>query len=381
MYREPASRFLTRKATIEVNAMNEEKRMNEDRKLEHLSLICEQGMQASRNWMEDVYLHPSAVPTVDPGDIDLSCTLFGHHFNAPFYIAAMTGGHPKSKVINEILARTCAETGIPLGLGSQRVALDNEDLVETYKIARDVSSDLFLFGNIGMSQLVKSPNPILVAKKCVDMIKADALAIHFNKLQELVQPEGDRVFSNIMDIVEGIAYALDVPVMLKEVGTGFSRLDFETIKNYRIGAIDVGGFGGTNFAMVEAGRMNDEIYPYTRNMGAIFKDCGIPTPASIMLAKKHADFPILATGGIRTGLDVVKALCLGANMAGLAYPFLIACLNDVSSESVSIENSMKEVETIKAEIRIAMCLLNAKTVGDLEQSQVHCSEELTGWTA
>ena len=357
--------------------VDEEQRVNEDRKLEHLALICEKGMQASRNWMDSVYLHPRAVPMVDPGDIDLSCTLFGRHFNAPFYVAAMTGGHAKSKVINEVLAKACAEAGIPLGLGSQRVALDNDELVETYKIARDVSDDLFLIGNIGMSQLVKSNNPIIVAKKCVDMIKADALAIHFNKLQELVQPEGDRVFSKIMDIVESIAYALDVPVIIKEVGTGFSRPDFETIKNYRIGAIDVGGFGGTNFALVEAERANEDTYPYTRNMGEVFKDCGIPTPASIIMAKKYAVFPTLATGGIRTGLDVVKALCLGANMAGMAYPFLIACLNDINSES--IENSTKEIETIKAEIRIAMCLLNARTIADLEESQVHFSDELQAW--
>ncbi|HME53217.1 MAG TPA: type 2 isopentenyl-diphosphate Delta-isomerase [Candidatus Lokiarchaeia archaeon] len=359
--------------------MDEEQRVNEDRKLEHLTLICEKGMQASRNWMEDVYLHPRAIPTVDPGDIDMSCSLFGRHFNAPFYVAGMTGGHSKSKVINEILARACAEAGIPLGLGSQRVALDNEDLVETFKIARDVSDELFLIGNIGMSQLVKSPNPIIVAKKSVDMIKADALAIHFNKLQELVQPEGDRMFSKIMDIVESIAYALDVPVILKEVGTGFSRSDFEMIKNYRIGAIDVGGFGGTNFALVEAERLDEDKNPYTRNMGDVFKDCGIPTPASIILAKNHAAIPTLATGGIRTGLDVVKAICLGANMAGLAYPFLIACLNDITSDSVSTENTMKEIESIETEIRIAMCLLNAQNVGDLEASHVHCSAELRAW--
>nr|MDO8115265.1 type 2 isopentenyl-diphosphate Delta-isomerase [Candidatus Sigynarchaeota archaeon] len=359
--------------------MGDEKQLHEDRKMEHVKIICEKGMQASRNWIDDVYLHPSAIPSIDPGDIDTSCMLFGRKFDAPFYIAGMTGGHPKSKKINEVLARACVKAKIPLGLGSQRVALDNDTLVETYKVARDVSDDLFLIGNIGMSQLVKSKNPVVIAKKCVDMIKANALAIHFNKLQELVQPEGDRAFAKVMDIVEAVAYALKVPIILKEVGAGFSRSDFEILKNFRIGAVDVGGYGGTNFALVEAERVNEEKYPYTRNMGEVFKDCGIPTPVSVVFSKKYARIPTLATGGIRTGLDVVKMLCLGADMAGLAYPFLIACLNDISSDATSIENCMKEIETIKAEIKIAMCMLNAKRVGDLGAAMVHMSQELLGW--
>jgi isopentenyl-diphosphate delta-isomerase len=351
----------------------------EDRKLDHIKLITERGMQSSRNWMDEVYLHPDAIPAVDPQDIDISAHVFGRKFDAPFYVAAMTGGHPASKRINEVLARACAKTNIPMGVGSQRAAIDNESVVDTFKIARDISSDLFLIANIGMSQLVKSKSPIVMAKKCVDMIKADALAIHFNKLQELVQPEGDRSFCKIMDIIESIEYGLKIPVIIKEVGMGFSRSDYEILRNYRVAAVDTGGFGGTNFTMVEAVRVDEEKYPFTRNLGDVFKDCGTPTPVSITLAKKYTGLPVLATGGIRTGLDVVKALCLGADIAGIAYPFLITALNDVNGETTSIEACMKEIETIKAELRTAMCLLNAKRVSDLDDSQVHVSAELSRW--
>ncbi|MEX2680424.1 MAG: type 2 isopentenyl-diphosphate Delta-isomerase [Candidatus Sigynarchaeota archaeon] len=361
--------------------MSNERKSNEDRKLDHIKLITENGMQSSRNWMDDVYLHPDAIPAVDPGDIDISVHLFGRKFDAPFYIAAMTGGHPKSKKINEVLARACAKSNIPLGVGSQRVALDNYELVDTFKIARDVSDNLFLIANIGMSQIVKSKSPIDTAKECIDMIKANALAIHFNKLQELVQPEGDRNFSKVMDVIEAIENDLDIPVIIKEVGMGFSRSDYEILRGYKVAAVDTGGFGGTNFSLVEAVRVDEASYPYTRNLGKTFQDCGTPTPVSIMLAKKYTGLSIMATGGIRTGLDVVKTLCLGADMAGLAYPFLIAALNDVKAtmDVVSSDACTMEIETIKAEIKTAMCLLNARRVTDLDDSQVHVSADLSRW--
>ncbi len=355
--------------------------LNEDRKLDHVKFIMEGGMQSLRNWIDDVYLHPDAIPAVDPADIDMSAHLFGRKFSAPFYIPAMTGGHPKSKKINEVLARACAKANIPMGVGSQRVALDNDGVADTFKIARDVSDSLFLVANIGMSQIVKSKSPVDTAKKCIDMITADALAIHFNKLQELVQPEGDRDFTKIMDIIEAIEDGLKIPVIVKEVGMGFSRSDYEILHSYRVAAVDTGGFGGTNFSLVEAARTNQDAYPYTRNLGETFQNCGTPTPVSVMLAKKYTGLPVLATGGIRTGLDVVKVLCLGADIAGLAYPFLIAALNDVNvgEKAVSIENCTKEIETIKAEIKTAMCLLNARRVGDLDDSQVHVSADLSRW--
>jgi len=188
-----------------------------------------------------------------------------------------------------------------MGVGSQRVALDNEGVVDSFKIARDVSSDLFLIANIGMSQLVKSKSPVVIAKKCVDMIKADALAIHFNKLQELVQPEGDRNFAKIMDIVEAIEIELKIPIIIKEVGMGFSRSDYEILRNYHVAAVDTGGFGGTNFTLVEAVRVEEQNYPYTRNLGETFQNCGTPTPASVILAKKYTGLPIWPRGAFARG--------------------------------------------------------------------------------
>lgn len=357
-----------------------ESTIHEDRKVEHLELIYKKGMQSSRNWMEDVFIHPSGIPTIDPSDVDISCPLFGRKFGAPIYIAAMTGGHTKTKPINEGLAKICAERNIPLGLGSQRAAIENESLADTYRIARDVSSDLFLIGNIGMSQLIKSENPIRMAARCVEMIEANALAIHFNKLQELCQPEGDRIFSKILDILDFVIHELDVPIIIKEVGFGFGKKDLQTFSNVHAGAIDVGGFGGTNFAVVEANRVNEKESQYTRKLGNTFKDVGTPTPASIMLAMNYVNSPILATGGIRTGLDVVKCLSLGANMAGLAYPFLVAYYKDLENDTTKgMEYSLKELDTIINEIKVAFLLLNAKSVDNLTTKNVHISEELERW--
>ncbi len=357
--------------------MTPENDIHETRKFDHLRLIKEKGMQSSRNWMEDVYLHPRAIPAVDPDEIDVGVSLFGTRFKAPFYIAAMTGGHEKAKEINETLARACVTAGIPLGLGSQRVALDQKGLVDTYRVVRDVSSELFVIGNIGMSQLASAPDPVALAEACVAMIDANALAIHFNKLQELVQPEGDRKFSRVLDAVKDVIEQLNVPVILKEVGMGFSREDTRLVMGLKPDAVDVGGFGGTNFSMVEAERSRGQDASLTRALGITFKDCGTPTPASIVIARSALDCPIIATGGLRTGLDVVKALCLGATMAGFAYPFLVNCL--YHSRYDALQACTAEIETIMRETQVAMSLANARTIDDLRPSFVHCSSDLESW--
>ncbi|MHA1891710.1 MAG: alpha-hydroxy-acid oxidizing protein, partial [Promethearchaeota archaeon] len=291
----------------------------------------------------------------------------------------MTGGHPKVKKINEILARAASQFGIPMGLGSQRVGLDNENLQETYSVARDVDPDLFLIGNIGMAQLAKSRDPVETARKCVEMIDANAIAIHFNKLQELVQPEGDKSFSRSIDFINEIEDGVGVPVILKEVGMGFSKNDFIYVNELKISAIDVGGYGGTNFTAIEAFRTQDEEYPFSRNMGNLFDEVGIPTPASTYLGNKFSDKIIIATGGIRSGLDVVKSILVGASMAGIAYPILIACLNDINNKNKSITNLEKEIKTIFEEIKTTMVLLNAPTIDDLKHANWHFSPELRQW--
>lgn len=354
-------------------------KINENRKWEHLKLIYEQGMQSKKNWMDEVILHPDAIPFVDYDDVSTSCMLFGERFAAPFLVAAMTGGHPRARQINEILAMACSKSGVPLGLGSQRVGMEDEELIQTYRVARDISPDLFLLGNIGMSQLVSAENPVTLARECVDMIDANGLVIHFNKLQELIQPEGDRIFATIMEIVSAVKDALPVPVILKEVGMGFSERDSRTLNAGSVDAIDIGGFGGTNFSLVEAGRITNDTYPYSRNPGNIFQDCGTPTPISIYFMKKNSDLPVIATGGIRTGLDVVKTICIGASMAGIAYPFLLSSMDDLKEGNGCFSRTVRQIDTLIHEIRIAMVLLNARSIDELDSTCIHFTGNLSHW--
>ncbi|MHA1697819.1 MAG: type 2 isopentenyl-diphosphate Delta-isomerase, partial [Promethearchaeota archaeon] len=330
--------------------MNIKQNVHVDRKLDHLMLISENGMQSDRNWMDEITIHPQAIPRINYKDIELAREMFGRRFQSPIFIAAMTGGHPKAKLINKVLAKACDTMGIPIGLGSQRVAFNDKDLIDTFRIAREVSEDLFIIGNIGMSQLAKSDDPVALARSCVEMIDANALAVHFNKLQELVQLEGDRDNSNILEIVKILNSRLKVPIILKEVGMGFSRADYKILSTINVEYVDVGGYGGTNFSLVEAARIDEKKYPFSRNLGKTFKECGTPTPVSIILARKYKDFKILATGGIRTGLDVVKAICLGASMCGIAYPFLLSALNDIKENNDSTSYTIQEIQTLNYEI-------------------------------
>lgn len=349
--------------------------------MDHLKLVHENGMQALKNWMDEVILHPRAIPHVDMEDVDVSCTMFGRRFDAPVLVSAMTGGHPGTMPVNEALARACDRANIPLGLGSQRVGLDDPDLAGTYSVARDVSKDLFIIGNIGIGQLARSPDPGAVARACVEMIGANALAVHFNKLQELIQPEGDKRFGNIKQIIEEVARSAGVPVIAKEVGMGFSKADCEVLAGLPVACIDVGGLGGTNFALVEASRVETGLSggKWTRNPGPVFKDCGTPTPVSVVFASTVTRHPVIATGGMRTGLDVVKALCLGASMAGFAYPLLLPIMTAIENGRDPVAPCTREIETIVAEIRTSMALLDAKNITALTARDVHLTPRLQRW--
>jgi isopentenyl-diphosphate delta-isomerase len=265
----------------------------------------------------------------------------------------MTGGTEKAGKINRILAAAAQETGIPMGVGSQRVALENPQITETFAV-RNSAPDILLFANLGAIQLNYELTPD-DCQKAVDMIEADALILHLNPLQEAVMDDGNTNFAGLVKKIESVCRSLPVPVIIKEVGWGISRQDAVKLKEAGVAAIDIAGAGGTSWTEVEMHRAKTEM---GQKIASAFVNWGIPTSESIGLVKTAApDLPIFASGGIRNGMEIAKTIALGAVMGGMASPFLKAA--DQSLDAV-----VQEINRIKREIQISMFAVGA---GDLDQ--------------
>lgn len=324
--------------------------MISDRKLEHLLFCAHYDVQYKNKTtgFEDIEFIHRALPEVNKEKIDLSTELFGKELKAPLIISAMTGGHPSSLRINKELAIAAEKLGIGMGLGSQRAGIEHPELVGTYKIARDIAPNALLIGNIGAPQ-------IEMASSAVDMVEADALAIHLNPLQESIQPEGDINSEGVIDSIGTIVDLIDVPVIAKETGAGINLEDAKLLNNIGVSCIDVAGAGGTSWAAVETYRAEDS------DLGKLFWDWGIPTAISTIEVNQTAsDLSIIASGGIRSGLDVAKAIALGADVAGIATPLLKAAY-------VGHEEVIKLINKYMEALRITMFLIGASNLEELKK--------------
>ena len=334
----------------------------ERRKSEHLKIVAT-GDVASRTgpgW-SDVHLFHHALPVTDLSAVDLSTVFLGHRLRAPIVVAAMTGGHDAAGKINAILAGAAERHGVAMGLGSQRAALRNARLGRTYAAAREAAPTAVLIANIGAAQLVPQDSgppltPDQVAE-AVAMIRADALAIHFNFLEEIVQPEGDRRATGLREAIAGAVASINVPAIAKETGAGLSRQAAQGLRRLGFRALDVGGLGGTSFAAVETIRAQARGDIRGAALGAVYRDWGIPTAVSVVAAGA-AGLPVIATGGIRTGLDAAKAIALGASLVGIARPLLVAALEGPSAVEAWIGQFLEE-------LRAAVFLTGGKRVDDL----------------
>ncbi len=317
----------------------------ESRKADHIRINLEQDVQFPRlrTGLERYRLPHRALPELNLARIDASVELFGKRLSAPILISSMTGGAAIAREINRKLALAAQKHKIAMGLGSQRAAIEDPTLAETYRI-RDVAPDILLFANVGAVQL----NYGYGSEQCqraIDMVGADALILHFNVLQEAVQAEGDIDFSGLLDKVEAVCRSVSAPVIAKEVGWGFSAEDARALKEAGVAAIDVAGAGGTSWSEVEYHRAPSAFHA---RVARSFADWGIPTADAILQARCGApELPILASGGLRDGIDIAKCLALGATLGGLASPFLRAA--DHSLEAVD-----QLVEELRAQLRIAM---------------------------
>jgi isopentenyl-diphosphate delta-isomerase len=302
----------------------------EQRKREHVELAAGDKVGAgSGAGFDDVQLVHEALPETSVDAIDTSVDLLGHRLGLPLVISAMTGGFAGGEEINATLARAADRHGLAMGVGSQRAALAQPDLARTYSAAREHAPDAFLIANIGVAQLVaQADRPALSSSEIADlisMIGANAMAVHLNAVQELVQPEGQADARGWLTAIESVARSVSVPVIAKETGAGISASTARRLRDAGLAALDVGGRGGTSFAAIEAARARERDDPRGMLLGDLLGSWGIPTLVSVALACR-AGLPVIATGGVRSGLDAAKAIAMGATAVGVARPLLQAAL-------------------------------------------------------
>lgn len=338
----------------------------ERRKAEHLRIAAGPDVESQRGagW-DDVQLVHRALPATDLDRIDLRVRFLGRTLPTPLVIAGMTGGHGEATRINALLARTAARHGLALGVGSQRAALYDPALEHTYRVVREEAPDAYLIANVGAAQLVpQDSGPALGvagARRAVEMIEADALALHLNFLEEAVQPEGDRRASGIPEALAELAAGIAVPLIAKETGAGLARPTALELGRLGFRALDVGGRGGTSFAAVEADRARRSSDRVRARLGDVFREWGVPTAVSIAAARA-AGLPLIASGGVRNGLDAAKALALGATLVGAARPFLLAALEGEEALDLLAEQLLEELRT-------AVFLSGGRSVADLATAE------------
>lgn len=333
------------------------------RKREGIEIPLNNDVQAktTSTYLEYVKLIHNALPELDYDEIDISTNFLKRKFSAPLIIDSMTGGAPEAARINGRLGELAEKYGFAMGLGSQRAGLESKQLAETYSIARKNAPSAFLIANIGGAQLAKGLT-IDNIKKIIDMIQADALVIHLNPLQELIQPEGEPKYKGVFSKISEISGDLDVPVIVKEVGAGISKEVAVKLEVAGVSAINVAGAGGTSWAGVEKIRAEASNNDLKTHLGEIFWDWGIPTAASLVEVKKTVKVPIIASGGLRNGMEMAKCIVLGASMCAMAYPFLLKAAE-------SKEQLFNFADTVIAELKSTMFLIGAMNLSLLKSSR------------
>ncbi|MDJ0590022.1 MAG: type 2 isopentenyl-diphosphate Delta-isomerase [Pleurocapsa sp. MO_226.B13] len=330
------------------------------RKADHLRICLEDDVQFRNltNGLDKYRFEHSCLPELDLSEVNLSTEFLNKTLNAPILISSMTGGTDKAKTINCRLAIAAQKHGLAMGVGSQRIAVENPDTAHTFAV-RSLAPDAMLFANLGAVQL----NYTYGLEQClrvVEILEADALILHLNPLQECIQPNGDTKFKGLLAKIKQLCQQIDVPVIAKEVGNGISAKMATQLIDAGVAVIDVAGAGGTSWAKVESQRAENNLQ---RRLGKTFADWGISTADCIVQIRQHyPDLPLIASGGLRDGMEAAKAIALGADLAGLAFPFLQA-----ASESEAALDEL--IELLIAEIKTVLFCTGNKNLTELKRSQ------------
>jgi len=330
------------------------------RKDDHIRINLEEDVRSGlTSGLERYRFIHQALPELDLDMVVMRQTLFGRPVKAPFLISSMTGGTENAARINRVLAEAAQETGIAMGLGSQRAMLENPASAESF-LVRKYAPDILLLANLGAVQL-NYAYTVDHCQRAVDLVGADALILHFNPLQEALQPEGDTRFAGLLAKIEQVCKRLSVPVIAKEVGWGFSARAARQLAEVGVAAIDVAGAGGTSWSQVEMYRIKDK---QRARVAAAFQGWGIPTSESIRLV--HSSVPemlIFASGGLRDGIDIAKCIALGAKLGGMAGPFLKAAQQGT-------ETVVDTIQQLTRELQVCMFAAGVGSLTDLQQAEL-----------
>jgi len=359
-------------SNIEKENMPEPEQTKEifNRKEDHLKIPIEYDVQHSINYFDDIKLNHHAIPEVDLEEIDLTFNFFDKQISAPICISAITGGHPVSKEINKILAQAAEEENIIMSVGSQRIGLEDPSTLDSFNIVREVAPTIPVIGNLGLGQVSSPYFKQEDLNACIDMINADAMAIHLNALHELVQYKGNISYSNFRRNFKKIRDNTKIPLIAKEVGSGINQDVASIIDELGFDGFDVGGAGGTSFAAIESKRNNFDNDKYSRNPADVFREWGIPTPVSIVNVRKASQKLAIATGGLKTGIDIAKSIVLGADIGGFAYKFLKSSWQDRKDNTIA--NTIREIRTLKNELRSSLWLMNLNNLSELKNRREKC---------
>ncbi|WP_269466043.1 type 2 isopentenyl-diphosphate Delta-isomerase [Planococcus plakortidis] len=327
--------------------------------MDHINYALSTG-QCRATWLDCVRFVHQALPGTGVADVSLEPKTGDLNLKSPVFINAMTGGGGSETLqLNAMLARAAKETGIAMAVGSQMAALKDKNERESYQVVRKENPQGIIFGNLGSEATVEQ------ALEAVEMIEADAFQVHLNVVQELTMPEGDREFRGALERIGRIAEELDVPVIVKETGFGISQEAAEALAGTQVSAIDVSGFGGTNFASIENERRKRKL--------AYFEDWGIPTAAAIVECRQGFGGTVLASGGLQDAGDLIRAFRLGADATGIAGSFL--------KHAVSLGETglIEEIEGLHEDLRMLMTALGARTIEDIRTSPAVISGELLSY--